>query len=304
MRAIARDNAPRLAMGLGLVLIGILVGLLIGRAWSGMPPATGQALETVSPTVAPGSSRTPSATSAGSSSPSILAPSASPPTLPEPSLAPDAAAVVAIWRSLDQLNELGAYRFAIGFAGRSPIRLDEPSGSALGIRGSLVREPELAVDLLVGTQMVEFGGDAGVSSTQRFVLIGDTIWPVRAGESPSPTAAGNTLNDLNRVLPDGIAADLILPFAPAFERIGPEAHKGVAAVRYRLTDAGARRYETITRCAGTWTGDLWIADAGYLAAADLQCVMPAPSGGVDLGLHVTLEITDPDDPSIVVEPPR
>jgi hypothetical protein len=309
MRAIARDNAPRLAMGLGLVLIGILVGLLVGRAWESTSPATGQALETASATAASGSSQSlptvePAPTSGGGSSPSSLTPSASPVSLPEPSLAPDAAAVVAIWRSLDRLNELGSYRFAVGFAGRSPVELDQPSGSSLGIRGMLKREPELAVDLLVGTQMVEFGGDAGISSTQRYVLIGDTIWQVRAGQSPSPTAAGNTLNDLNRVLPDGVAADLILPFAPAFERIGPEAHDGVAAVRYRLTDAGARRYETITRCAGTWTGDLWIADAGYLAAAELQCVMPAPSGGVDLGLHVTLEVTDPGDPSIVVEPPR
>jgi hypothetical protein len=302
MRVIARDNAPRFAIGLGLVLVGIVVGLLIGRPW-GTPPATGQAVGSAGPTAEPissGSTATvpSSATSpGGSATPQTVAPSG-------PSLAPDAAAVVEIWRSLDRLNALKAYRFEVEFAGRSPLRLDEPSGSSFAIRGSLVREPELAIDLLAGTQMVESSGDAAITSSQRFVLIGDTLWPVRAGESPSPTAAGDSLNDLNRILPDGVAADLILPFAPAFERTGTEAHGGVATVRYRLTDAGARRYETITRCDGTWTGDLWIADAGYLAAADLQCVMPAPSGGVDLGLHVTLEVTDPDDPSIVVEPPH
>ncbi|OGO53535.1 MAG: hypothetical protein A2Z32_08700 [Chloroflexi bacterium RBG_16_69_14] len=170
------------------------------------------------------------------------------------------------------------------------------------MRGSLVQQPALAIDAVIGTQMVEFGGAAGISSSQRFVLIGDTIWAPRSGESPKPEPVANSLESLRMLLPDGVAERLIVPYAAGFERVGLEQRNGVGAIHYRLTAQGAHVYATATSCDGIWTGDLWIAEGdGYLAAADVQCAAPAASGS-ESGFHVQLDVTDENDSTIVVKP--
>ena len=309
MRAFARDSAPPLLVALGLLLVGVVLGLLL--AWGldtrpGSELAAGPTNPTATSSPASTIEPTPSSTPAGGTtpSPSAMPSRSAPPSSPAPlaSTPPDAAAVVAIWQAAERLRALRAYRFNVALGGRSPLRLDEPSGGSIAIRGNLINQPALAIDAVAGTQMVEFGGAAGISSSQRFVLIGDTIWTNRSGEGPKSEPVGDSLDGLWMLLPDGVVERLIVPYAAGFEPAGLEQRNGVGAIHYRLTDQGAHVYETATSCDGSWTGDLWVAEVdGFLMAAELRCAVPAASGS-ESGFQVQLDVTDANDPTIVIKP--
>jgi len=309
MRTFTRDSAPPLLMAVGLLLVGVVLGLLLARGLDARPGselAAGPTNPSATPSPASTLGLTPSSTPATGTTPSPSAmPSRTAPPSPPMALAstpPEAAAVVAIWQAAERLGALHAYRFTVGLGGRSPLRLDEPSGSSIAIRGSLINQPVLAVDAVVGTQMVEFDGNAGTSFSQRFVLIGDTIWTPRSGESPKPEPAADNLTELRLLLPDGVVERLIVPYAAGFERAGSGHRNGVATIHYRLSEHGVRVYATATSCDGTWTGDLWVAEVdGYLVAAELRCAVPAASGS-ESGFQVQLDVTDANDPTIVIKP--
>ena len=306
MRAFAQDSAPPLLVAVGLLLIGVVLGLAV--AWGlGARPGSELAVVPSNPmaTPSPGSTAVPTLRPTWTPGPTPSAPSPPSPTTVSRTLAstpPDPAAVVAIWESAERLGALRAYRFTVGIAGRSPLRLDEPTNGGLAMRGSLIHQPTLAIDAVLETQMVEFDGNAGFSASQRFVLIGDTIWAPRSGESPKPEPAAESLDSLRSLLPDGVVERLIVPYAAGFGLVGSGQRNGVDAVHYRLTTQGEHVYATATSCDGTWTGDLWIAeDDGLLLAADVQCAVPAASGS-EAGFRVQLEVTDPNDPTIVIKP--
>ena len=182
---------------------------------------------------------------------------------------PDAAAVVAIWDSLERLRELRAYRFTLGLSGVSPLHLEESSNGSIGVRGSLVQKPVFAIDGVFATQLVEFGGAAGVSGSQRFVIVGDTYWETRPGESPAPRPAGPIRDELLTLLPDGMATRLIIPFAAGFEDVGIENAARIDTIHYRMTDQGEHVYANATGCVGDWSGDVWVIEDGrYLGEAN------------------------------------
>ena len=308
MRAFAQKSGPQLLVVTGLILIGVVLGFLVGR---GTAAPTGSDLAGQAPQ-APTSSGAPTAVSVPTARPTSRPTPSPTPTAAAPSPTtgvsdrPDAAAVVAIWDSLERLRELRAYRFTLGLTGLNPLRLDEAAGASIGVRGSLVQRPSFAIDGVFATQLIEFGGAAGVSGSQRFVIIGDTYWEPRPGESPKPRPVGTALDDVRTLLPESMATHVIIPFAAGFEAVGSEPRRGIDAAHYRLTDRGAHNYSTVTACDGTWTGDLWIADnGGYLLAAELRCAVPDASGSDPRpGVLVQIEVTDPDDPTIKVEPPQ
>jgi hypothetical protein len=300
MRAFAQKSGPQLLVAIGLVLVGFVFGFLVARgpAAPPLPELPVQpTLAVAPPSIAPSARSTPASPGTPPPEPTAGRPSSTGAL----SASPDAAAVVAIWDSVERLREKRAYRFTVGLAGRSPSRLDEPSNSSIGVRGSLVQQPALAIDSVFASQMIEFGGDAGISSSQRFVLVGDTVWAPRPGQSPDPQPASGNFDELMLFLPDGMATRLIIPFAAGFESVGVERRGTLDTVHYRLTDGGAHVYATATRCDGPWTGDLWIAaDGGQLVAAELECAVPAASG---TNFQVQVEVTDIDDPTIKIEPP-
>jgi hypothetical protein len=299
MQAFARKSGPQLLVAIGLVLIGVVVGIVLGRG-SAVP--TGPELA-AQPTQSPAAVSAPTARPTSRPTPSLIPSVARPSPTIVSSVPPDAAAVAAIWDSLERLRHVRAYRFTTGIAGVDPMRLDEASNTSIGSRGSLVQQPALAIDAVFGSQMVEFGGAAGISSTQRFVLIGDTIWSPRPGESPDPQPAAQSLDELMAFLPDGVATRLIVPFAAGFEQVGVETRRGIDTVHYRMTDQGEHVYASTTGCVGDWSGDLWVVeDGGYLGEAELRC---APiDASTRSNFQMQLHVTDIDDPSITVEPPR
>jgi hypothetical protein len=297
MQGYARKNGPQLLVAIGLVLIGVVFGILVGR---GTASPTGPDIA-IQPTQSPAPLPAPTTRPTPRPTPSVAPTVARPSPAMASSVRPDAAAVVAIWDSLERLRAVRAYRFTSGIAGFNPMRLDEMSNTSIGTRGSLVQQPALAIDAVFGSQMVEFGGAAGISSTQRFVLIGDTIWSPRPGESPDPQPAAQSLEELNVFLPDGMATRLIIPFAAGFEQVGVETRRGIDTIHYHMTDQGQHVYASTTGCVGDWSGDLWIVkDGGYLGEAELRCASADASRS---NLQMQLQVTDVDDPSIKVEPP-
>lgn len=299
MQAFARKSGPQLLVAIGLVLIGVAFGVVIGRLSAGPTGSDLAAQATQIPVPSPAPTARPSPRPTPSAEPTVVRPST---TIASPVPA-DAAAVVAIWDSLERLRAVQSYRFTSGMAGFNPLRVDEVSNTSIGARGSLVQQPALAMDAVFGTQMVEFGGAAGISSSQRYVLIGDTIWAPRPGESPDPQPAARSLDELMVFLPEGMATRFIIPFAAGFEQVGVETRRGIDTLHYRMTSQGERVYASTTGCVGDWSGDLWvIADGGYLGEAELRC-SPADASSRS-NLQVQLQVTDVDDPTIKVEPPN
>jgi hypothetical protein len=105
-------------------------------------------------------------------------------------------------------------------------------------------------------------------------------------------------------LPDGVAARRVVPFAAAFEHVGEAQRDGVAAVRYRMTDAGARAIGLAMLLDGACSGELWIAkEGGHLLAASIECEIRPDSPEWLRGFELRLKITDIDDPAISIEAP-
>lgn len=197
-------------------------------------------------------------------------------------------------------TRLRAYRFTVGVAGRNPLQLEEGSGVSFAVRGRLIQKPALALDGVIATQMVEFDGAAGISTSQRIVLVGDTVWGPRPGQSLKPEPASDVLQTLEIILPDGVVTRTIVPFAAGFERIGATRRNDVDAIHYRLIPQGVRMYADATRCDGKWSGSLWIAeDGGYLVAADVRCLVAEATWS---GFLVQLDVTDANDKTITIEP--
>jgi preprotein translocase subunit SecD len=108
--------------------------------------------------------------------------------------------------------------------------------------------------------------------------------------------------------PEGLAGRAVVPFAGGYRRVGNETHGGVTTVHYRAAPRGAEAYAETLRLRGTVTADLWIAStggelAGVHIAGTLSRRDPSSGATVDESVLISFEVTDPDSPTNVVDPP-
>jgi hypothetical protein len=287
-----------------LPLVGAVMGVAAVTFLSGPGPApdsspTAVAVATPTPSPTPTETPTPTLTP-------IAFPSAQDLQSGAPPVGPDPDAVPTIWAAVGRLTVLERYRFVVAVSGRSVENLSADSRVDFAVRGVLVRKPVLAVDAVMSFRMVEASGDAAFSATDRFLLIGDTSWRVRPGESPRPSKLepGST-RQFETFIPDGIVQRTLLPFADGYAKVGEELRNGVATVHYRATQEGLRKYLDVLRINGSCSADLWIAkNEGYLAAALMQCTPTQVNAIGRGGFFMQLDVTDVNDSGITVVAPR
>jgi hypothetical protein len=311
MRAFVADNRAALALAAGFIAVGLVGGLLVasllasGRsgeiaAVSPAPSATpGPTAARPSPAPTPVPPATPALTAAPSPAPVVPSASAEP---PEPAgTGVDRAADAAIEASIEGLEELDAYRFEVQVGGRIVTDLSSDGGVDFGARGSLRKGATLDVDMLFGFQLVEPGGVASAGSTIPVVVIGNTVWELR-GDNPPRSVTLEDAEALLDILPVAVAGRTVGRFAGGYTEEGRERRNGVPTTHYRTTALGENLYEQVTEIDGTCSGDAWVADAGYLVAASVDC-RPFDADGNDRGFGMRIDVTDANDATIVIEPP-
>jgi hypothetical protein len=213
--------------------------------------------------------------------------------------------VATIGAATAKLHAIDRFRFASGVSGRSLADLSSDAGVDMAMRGTLVRRPELSLDVILSFSMVEPGGVASVSSSSHGVIIGDRIWEIREGEPPRETSVdGESRGFMLGVMPDGIMERAFVPFASGYSLVGEEQKSGVDARHYRATEAGVAAYRETIGVDGTCEADVWIAvNGGHPVAAKIMCQPPSPETSETRGFYAEFEITDAGDPAIVVSPP-
>jgi hypothetical protein len=317
VRAFAAANALALVAAAAIVVGGVIGGLLLGTLLAGRSgPQAGAANAslaadpTIRPRVTPTPYPTPTWLPTRSPRPTptpipTLMPNGSRPP-PGPITIPggDADTVAAIRASADRLLATDRFRFASGVSGRD---LDDLSSDPLfdvGMRGSFVRGPDPAFDVILTTSMVEPGGVAAVSSSSHIVVIGDTGWAPRASEKPvGEPVAPETVARFLLFMPDAIIQRAIVPFAAGYALVGEEAKSGVAAIHYRATTDGLTAYRRAVGVDGSCEADLWLAKAdGLPLAAKIVCEQ-RDSNSQSRGFYTEFEVTDAGARDIQVDPP-
>lgn len=322
VRAFLAANALALVAAAALVVAGAFGGLLLGSFLGGRSGlTTGLATATPTPTLAPALAPDPTTEQPSTPAPTAtVTPSPTPSPTPTPTLVPagsaggdgtisisggDPVVVAAIQASADRLHALDRFRFASGVSGRSLDDLRSDPLFDIAMRGSLVRSPELAFDVVLQSSLVEPGGVASVTSSTRVVLIGHTAWAPQPSQTPRPeTVDDESLDRVLSFLPDGIVDRAIVPFAAGYAVVGPESKSGVDAVHYRANEAGLRAYREVVGVTGACAADVWIAaSGGHPVAAKITCDPPNPTTSETRGFYAEFEITDAGNEEIRVDPP-
>ena len=309
-----------LVIAAGIVVAGALAGLVVGaglRLAGSQPGASPTAIAAVAgasvdmswrPTSSPRQSPAPTevVTPAPTSSATLVIPTPGPPgpdgiAPPLPPLVIDGAdptVVQALRDAAEAIDGLSSFRYRGGTSGRTLMDLST-GGLNFGMEATATQRDIAAIDALVAFQMVEFDGAAGITTTERYVLIGEKGWRVTQTQVERIDDLTTVRLFVDLLLPTGIAERTLLPFAGGWERVGSDPHHGVPATRYRATPAGIDAYTAVTGVRGDWTADLWIADAGYLLAMRIH---GETRDGSD-GFLAEIELTSVNDPVNTVRKP-
>jgi hypothetical protein len=313
VRDFVAANALSLVAAAAIVVVGVFGGLVAGSLLaSRTAPNVAVATATASPVASAGPTARPPSTPSASPSPSLSAtpgPTAPPLASPVgsqlaiPGANPDV--VAAIEAAAARLRAVDRFHFASGVSGRSLDDLASDPLFDIGMRGALVRTPELAFDVALSTSMVEPGGVAAISQTIKVVVIGNTGWAPQPSQTPRPeTLEADSLERILLFLPDAILDRAIVPFAGGYELVGEETRSGVAAIHYRATESGLRAYRDAVDVDGACSADVWIATAGgHAVAAKITCEPVNPQTSKIRGFYAEFEVTDAGDESIEVVPP-
>lgn len=223
--------------------------------------------------------------------------------IPEP-IAVDGAdptVVADVTRAAERLAGLTSYRFELAVTGGRYTSLVRDEYSDFEVRGELTRDPKVSLAAEFTTGHPAIFGEEAERATVPLGFI-DEVWETLVADGVYE-ARPMTRDHLVWIwLPDGVVARRIVPFAAAFARAGEVDRDGVAAVRYRLTDAGARALADAMLVDGTWSGELWIAKrGGYLLGASIRCEVRPDSPAWLRGFELRLAITDVNDPGITIE---
>jgi hypothetical protein len=311
VREFVAENRGSLALAGGIVLVGLALGFLVvairpspGDGIAAIPTMTAPPSVQPSPTPSDRSPTSPAATPQPSPSPTPVPP-ASPSPVASAAPSDDAAAneaAEAIRRSIEALGTLEAHRFETQITGRSATDPSTDQLFDMAARGALRRGDSEDVDMLFGFQMVEPGGVASISSSGQVVLLGDSAWEIRGDGEPRKYARDEA-EIVATVLPAGLGRTYVVPFADGFEAAGTDRKNGTDATRYRMTPDGRRAFEAATGMQGDCHGALWTADDGrYLVAASIECTPDDPAGS-ERGFILKIDVTDANDPDIVIEAP-
>ena len=317
VRAFVAANALAIVVAAGIVVAGAAGGLALGGFLNSRQSSDLAAVPSPSATAGvtsgPGNPSTPSASAIARPPGSPRSPrptrAQTPDPLPTsdatPFAGPDGDVVATIGAATAKLYALERFRFASAVSGRSLGDLSSDSGLDMAMRGSLVRRPDLALDVILSFSMVEPGG-AAVSSSSHGVIIGDRIWEIRDGEPPRESSVdGESRGLMLGVMPDGIMERAIVPFASGYELVGEEQKSGVVARHYRATEAGLAVYRHAVGVDGACAADVWIAvTGGHPVAAKIACEPPNPETSETRGIYAEFEVTDAGDPAIVIDPPN
>jgi hypothetical protein len=242
-----------------------------------------------------------------------------PPPLPlEPSTPPiqdptirgkDVGAIEAITRAAERLAALDSYRFSVGVLGRDVVAL-EWSPLDFALRGTLTRSNGLAIDALIGTRLRESNGtDASVSSSSQLVLGDGYIWELdNVSQVLEPMPVGSLEAAILPLLPDGLAARVVVPFAGGYERVGEERRDGIETVHYRASKEGAAAYSTALHFGGDLAADLWIASGdGHVTAVRIEGsenhVDEATGATIEDWVLIEFSVTQANDATNVVDLP-
>jgi hypothetical protein len=290
----------------GLVAVAMAFGLAVAFRPAGAiaePFASHTAIAVV-PTLLLHPTMTPSPTPAWSPRLRSSEPPPGPSIPPAPALiaidGADPNVIAAIQTAASAVQELDTYRFNIGMSGRSVIDLSSDQHVDWATRGDLVRSPALSIDAMFGFSLVEADNSASAGSSSRLVIIGDDAWEFDRDGKARP-AKGN-IDAMGLLLPDDFVRRVFAPFAGAYERVGRERHDAVDATHYRATSEGVKAWLLAIDMDGSCTADLWIADEGYLLAAETRCQPTLESA--DRGFVAQHEITAANDPEISIKQPK
>ena len=301
-----KARAGAVIFAAGLVAVAMALGLAIAFRPAGATaePAMFPTAMAVVPSPVLYATVTPSPTPAWSPSLRPSEPPSGPSTAPVPALiaidGADPTVTAAIQAAAGAVQQLDAYRFLVGMSGRSVLDLSADQHVDWATRGDLVRSPVLSIDAMFGYSLVEYDNSASAGSSSRLVMIGDDAWEFDRDGTARPVK-GN-IDSMSLLLPDDFVRRVFAPFAGAYERVGRERHNAVDATHYRATSEGLKAWLLAIDMEGSCTIDLWIADEGYLLAAETRCQPHNESAG--RGFLAQLEITAANDPDISIKQPK
>lgn len=255
-------------VGLGALVLAVAA---CGGASSSTPPDQG--------TAAPAVTEAPAATEAPT--PAEATP------IPSPDAAgPDIGGAAAA------LADLDSYHLAITMAMEGlESSMFGAFGDGLEMEGVVVVEPVKAADITMSMGAADQRLEVG------YRVIGDQAW-VSLGDGWMETPAEDAQQTIDSLAPEKMLGSF--SGVPGLVPVGEETKNGVETTHYSASgdELGEMIGSSIGLADATWTVDFWVAkDGGY--AVSYAIVGEGASGSFEM----TLDVTDINSPSNVVEPP-
>ena len=191
------------------------------------------------------------------------------------------------------LADLDSYKLAMTIASENVAGGIAAMGD-ISISGTFVLEPEAAADLLLAI------GEPGQALEMRIVEVGGKTYVDMGGGLTEGGASQSSL--VSSFSPDKLLGGFST-YTPQMQVVGDETKNGVATTHLTATPAlmaaAAASLSSLGLDDATWSWDVWIAkDGGYA----VSYVMEGRGAG-DASMAISLDLTDANSPSNVVQAP-
>lgn len=211
----------------------------------------------------------------------------------------------AISDAATRLASLTSYRFRIQVEGSGTGGGQAQSGGAT-MEGTVVFKPTKALKFsITGADHASGGTAGGPDNTMSYVVIGNNVWLDVAGHAMAlpQSQTGDAQKAFDEFAPTTLFGDTYVGYLGGMQQVGIESKNGVETIHYQGDDAArAAAAKLYGVDAASWKMDLWVAkDGGYLVSAVYGATVSA--SGSTGGYQVTMDITNINDPSNVVQPP-
>ena len=190
------------------------------------------------------------------------------------------------------LEDLSSYKFAMTMAaeGSATFALVEAGGS-MTIAGTVILEPEIAMDMAISTKNA-----AGAETALGYRIVDGKAYVSLGPDSWIETDASDAQSTVESFKPETFMAGF--SSVPNMKAVGDEDKNGVPTTHYK-GDAPPSVGSMFGLPTGTWTIDVWVAkEGGYLVSSVLV------GESTDGKFTMSLDVSDFDSPDNKVEAPE